>query len=135
MSRPTDNAVAELLGEWYNDDTLTPWIDSAESIVDDVCIDSDDYTYTDGKLELIKRWLSAHCYCILSPQAKFKSAGKVQKSTDSKVDLGLNQTRYGQTAMLMDTNGLLAAYNKRMTETGGIKVTPSVAWLGSYPSD
>lgn len=127
MPRTTPEAVVKICPLEREDDDINPFIEAANSLVTAVCLTSD---YVDSTLELIERWLSAHFYCILRPQAKFKSAGKVQKSTDSKVDLGLDQTRYGQMAKSLDYAGNLAALDNKLKETKGV-FDLTLLWLGT----
>lgn len=93
-----------------NDAAMEPFITVANELVTEVCTgDSGPATaYTDARLELIERWLAAHFYAIRDPRVANESAGGVSASYESRVDLGLNLTRYGQMAMMLDTNGGLA---------------------------
>lgn len=111
---------------------LTPFIDAANELVTEVCAsatneDGSDY-YTSTRLEMIETWLAAHFYCILAPQAKFEGVGPVQESFDSKVDLGLDVTKYGQQAKRLDTFGGLAALDAEMKKGGKIRMR--ARWLG-----
>lgn len=106
---------------------LDAYIETASSIVDDVCVDTDDYTYTSAKLELIERWLSAHCFAGNRRRTLSQSIGQgavAQRFDPLKLDLNLNNTFYGQMAMALDTQGNLAAAN-----AGKGKV--SLHWLGT----
>ena len=112
---------------------LMPFITSANELVTEVCAAPG--VYSSGRLELIERWLAAHFYHILDPQASQETVGAIQATLDTKTDLGLNVTKYGQQAMRLDTGGYLAAMDnamKTVTKTlpgGGKKV--GVTWLGS----
>jgi len=114
-----------------SDDDMAPFIEVANSLVTDVCSDS---SYTDAKLELIERWLSAHFYAIRDPRAVSEHAGPVGATFESRVDLGFNVTRYGQQAMRIDTAGGLAALDKR-SSSGRAQITPSVGWAGTTDWD
>lgn len=130
--RTTVLAVQSII-EHDTDIPLDPFIETASMLVDRVCepaTDSDgsDY-YNSVQLEVIERWLSAHFYAVRDPRAAFEGVGKVQVSNESKVALNLNNTRYGQQAMLLDSAGGLAQLNKEM-ELGGRR-RPSIHWLGT----
>lgn len=130
--RTTPLLVAGII-EVDEDIPLDPFIDAASMVVDRVCAtakddDGSDY-YNSANLEIIERWLAAHYYAIRDPRPVFEGVGKVQVSNESKVALNLNETRYGTTAMTLDTAGGLARLNKEM-ELGGRR-RPSVHWLGT----
>jgi hypothetical protein len=108
---------------------LDPFIFTASELVTEVCAIAG---YTVERLELIERWLSAHFYAIRDPRTTNEKAGSVGASYESKVDLNLALTRYGQQAMLLDTQGGLAALNKSLAGGGG-RIVASVAWLGTVP--
>ena len=115
------------------DDTieLDPFIEVANQLVTELCTDSD---YADDRLTEIERWLSAHFYHIDDQHVADEKAGDVSVSYQYKVDLALNQTKYGQQAMLLDTAGNLAQLNKRILE--GESPTVTIAWMGKdYTSD
>lgn len=105
---------------------LTPFIEVASAIVDDVCTDSG---YSSTKLELIERWLAAHFYAIRDMRTAQEVAGSVSQSFQFKLGLNLANTMYGQQAMLVDTAGNLAALSKRMEK--GKKQSVGVTWLGT----
>lgn len=104
---------------------LDPFIESANMIVTDVCSDS---SYTDAKLELIERYLSAHFYTLRDPRAKIEQAGDVRVEYQSKVDLGFNTSHYGQMAMRLDTEGNLARLDQKALK--GLSKA-SLKWLGT----
>ena len=107
---------------------LVPFIEVANMLVTDICTDYDT-AYTDAKLELIERWLSAHFYAIRDQRKDTERAGPVSERNQYMVGLNLDQTIYGQQAKLLDTNGGLAALNKRMRT--GLVATPSLEWVGT----
>lgn len=129
MPRTTDLAVQGILDQ---DVTipLTPFIEVANNLVTRVCVPAlaADTDYVAADLELIERWLSAHFYCIRDAQRVQESVRGVSESFQQKVDLGLNQTRYGQQAMLIDTEGGLAALQKLLEDGRPRKV--GITWLG-----
>lgn len=129
--RTTDELVKEIYDEAITKD-LTPFISAASSLVDQVEENAEN-TYPDSQLILIETWLSAHFYGIFDPKFKSEKAGSVGSTIESKVDLGLNVTRYGQMAMQLDYQGVLAAINDQIIN-GGVK-TVGVTWLGSTKSE
>ena len=125
MARTTDTLVEGIIA--VDDDiSLTPFIDVANNLVTDVCTDSG---YTDAKLILIETWLAAHFLQIRDQAVDTEKAGKVSQKFQYKVDLILNQTKYGQMAQLIDTAGNLAQLSKRMEQ--GESASVSIGWLGT----
>ena len=130
--RTTATAVGKII-DVDADDDIDPFIESANALVEEILTP---HKKTDGtlyygnvRLELIERWLSAHFYAILRPQADMEKAGPVAQKSQYKVDLVLNQTRWGQKAMLLDTSGLLASLSKA-TEDGKLRKAEAT-WLGT----
>ncbi len=115
---------------------LTPFIDSANELVTEVCAvakkeDGSDF-YTVTRLELIERWLSAHFYKIRDQMVTSEQAGPVQSAYGMKLGLNLAVTTYGQQAMILDTFGGLAQLNKA-AESGRVPVTGF--WMGKLSED
>jgi hypothetical protein len=108
---------------------LDPFIFTASELVTEVCAIAG---YTVERLELIERWLSAHFYAIRDPRTTNEKAGSVGATYESKVDLNLALTRYGQQAMVLDTKGGLAQLNIVMS-VGRRKV--GVTWVGTNTDD
>lgn len=107
--------------------SLSPFIETANSIVTDKCVDTDTYTYTAAKLELIERWLSAHFYTVFDGQTTVEQVASLRQQYAFKIDLYLNNTKYGQVALSLDVNGALAAYQQELLNG---KRACRVTWLG-----
>lgn len=99
---------------------LAPFILAATTMIDDI---ADDSGHSSDRLQLIETWLAAHFYAMRDPRQTSEKAGPVAASYQSKVDLHLRLTHYGQMAMSLDSSGLLAAMSNG---TRG-----SVVWLGT----
>lgn len=126
MPYTSPDQVASVIKVTAGDD-LQPFLDTAAQIVTDVCLTSG---YSDDKLELIERWLSAHMYCAFKERRSAErvsgpGGGVAQTFQPFKVDLYFNNTRYGQTAVELDTKGNLAALQQNLRK-GGKAVTKSV---------
>ncbi len=107
-------------------DSFDPFIEAAGQLVGDVCLNSG---YTDDKLELIERWLSAHFYAIYKRRRSSEKAGDVAQTFDPfQHGLFFNNTLYGQMAAALDTAGNLAILQRNL-EKGG---TATVKWIGSH---
>jgi len=124
MARTTD-ADVESVVEVDASLSLTPFISIANELVTELCTDSG---YTDARLVLVETWLAAHFYLIRDQAVAMEQAGSVQIQYQYKIGLNLAQTKHGQTAMILDTAGNLAALSKRVEdgEPAGISMT----WMG-----
>ena len=96
-------------------------------MVTKLCSDSG---YSDELLKEVELWLSAHFYAIRVPRRASEGVKGVQQKIESKVDLALNVTRYGQMAMTLDTEGNLAVVSKNAAD-GKSKLSAGVSWLGT----
>jgi hypothetical protein len=130
MPRTTAAAVEGIL-EVDPQVDLDPFIETANSLVTEHC------DYDDTRMELIERWLSAHFYQIMNPQAVVdqvgSTGGTVRQQYESKVDLGFNVTRYGQQAMLLDTDGGLATLNSQTVNGRARRI--QIKYLGRPESE
>ena len=125
MARTTDALVQGII-EVDEAIDLTPFIDIANEFVTECCTAGE---HSDLRLKLIETWLAAHCYTVRDMRAEAEKAGPTTEKKQSKVDLGFDTSHYGQMAMRLDTEGGLAALNKKSKE--GEKVTVGVTWLGT----
>jgi len=111
--------------------SLTPFIEVANELVTECCTSG---SHTALRLAQIEKWLAAWAYCIRDMRAFGERAGSVSQNLQSKVDLGFDNSHYGQMAMRLDTEGGLAALNERIKK--GKRATASVTWLGTAdPTD
>jgi hypothetical protein len=127
--RTTSEQVAAIIEVDVTID-LTPFMMVANELVTEVCSDAG---YTDERMELIERWLSAHFYTNRDPRPVSEAAGPVSTTYQSAVDLNLNTSHYGQTAMLLDTAGGLAGLMEELANPRRTRPV-SVHWLGTKPS-
>lgn len=128
--RTTDELVEGII-EVDSTISLTPFIAAANTLVTRCCTDLDE-DYTDDELAQIETWLSAHFYTVREGRAFREKAGSVSEETQSKVDLGLSTSHYGQTAMTLDYFGGLSALNDSIKN--GTSNTVGVTWLGTEKS-
>lgn len=130
MARTTSDAVSAII-EVDSSLDLTPFITTANILVTKHCAElNSDYTATE--LEEIERYLAAHLATLYEPRVTQEGVGsnsKVSAWYQHKIDLGLASSHYGQTAMLLDWYGGLAALNERMKRGG--KRTPAITWMGT----
>lgn len=135
MARTTRKLVEGVLGSNYGPladgslPDLDPFIDTASAIVDRVstCAANKGLKLSGVELELVERWLSAHCYCQMDPLMMSKSSGGASggfQRAGATDDFG--STDYGKTACRLDYSGCLSAIGKRQF-AGGM-------WLGQKHS-
>lgn len=127
--RTTPERVRKIV-EVDDEDDLAPFIETANSIVDAVCVDSDTYTYTAVKLEMIERWLSAHFFMVYVGQVTVEQVASLRQQYAFKIDLYLNNTKYGQIALALDTEGNLVKYQEDLKNGGKRRV--GMTALGRY---
>jgi hypothetical protein len=106
---------------------LEPFITAANQLVTELLTSKG---HSADRLEMIERYLSAHFYTLRDPRPVVETAGPVSQTNQSKVDLYLCTSHYGQTAILLDTSGTLAAVNDEAK--GGGKKTATVYWVGYH---
>lgn len=116
-----EDAVGGII-EWDEDIELTPFIETANYLINKVVTDA---SYSNADKEIIERWLAAHFYAVRDPRAVKEMAGDVSVTYQGKVMLGLDQTPYGQQAMRLDIMGGLAALNQTTnnpTVAGAVRI-------------
>ena len=110
---------------------LTPFIDTASALVDDVaeCATNKGKPLTSGRLELLERWLAAHFYQQsdqgYTQRATLRASGTFQGDTG----MYLESTKYGQTARNLDSSGCLNAI------ANGTRKVAGGFWAGKPPSE
>lgn len=124
MPRVTAAEVKEIVKVKAAHD-LTPFIAAANQLVTDCCTSFD---YSDDKLKRIEQWLSAHFYCIQYSRRLQEMVSGAQQTFQSKVDLYLRLTHYGQMAVLLDTELGLAALQNNAALARGVR--KYLIWLG-----
>ncbi len=130
--RTVATAVEAILGDHYdgeNSPSLTPFIDTANVVVDEVvtCAATRGTAVSSTALELIERWLAAHFYAISDPIAKEKETGDAGAIFQGETEMGFDSTTYGQQAQALDPSGCLSSMSRGRRA--------SVGWLGRPPSE
>lgn len=130
--RTTDEAVEAII-DVDEDIELTPFIAAASSLVDYIAADDAGALLADSQLLIIETWLSAHFYAVRESRLLREEIGEVRVTYQSKVDLNLAVTHYGQMAMTLDTSGVLKNLNNPKSTNKA--VTAGVYWLGTDPEE
>jgi len=132
MARVTATEVKQILDTSLDDAIVDVFIIVGNQLTDSVADNDSEGLLDSARLKEIERWLSAHFTAIRDVRADMEKAGDVSQSFQYKVDLNLNQTQYGQQAILLDITGYLARLQKE-AEDGG-KVRASMYAMGT-PED
>jgi hypothetical protein len=131
MARTTDELVAAII-DVESGKVLTPFISAANNLVTRFCTGSGSVSseYSVDAIQEIETWLAAHMYTVFDPRAETEKAGSVAAKYQSKVDLGLSTSHYGQMAMTLDYQGGLSRLNQGIIK-GEAGRTIGAAWLGT----
>ena len=103
MARISDADVRQVIDTELTE--LTPFIASAESLFSQVLADKG---FDEEHTKWILVWLAAHFISIREPREKSFKIGDASVTFEGTTGMGLRFTRYGQTAIMMDTSGTLA---------------------------
>ena len=114
----TEVDLREICVELDADTSATIFMNSAHTIMFDTYGVST--TFSASRLRLIELYLAAHFATVTYQPTAFAGVGKLQESVQYKLGLGLQNTKYGQQALLLSDGKLL-----------GKKV--SISWLGTIP--
>lgn len=130
MARTTESDVQTLLaGDYDGSTSLAPHVATATAIVDRVatCATAKGATLSSTELELVERWLAAHCYAMIDQPYQSKTTGRASAVFQGRTGMGFAATKYGQTALALDYSGCLANIGRARRAR--------VAWLGLAPSE
>lgn len=104
---------------------ITPFIVTANSIVDWLDTQDTEGLLNSNTLELIERYLAAHFYqANRDRNYQSKSTGRASGTFQGVTGKLLESTDPGQTALLLDVTGKLAELGKGV-------LRPSLLWLGT----
>lgn len=127
--RTNKDKVEDILVDHYDGVTsLTPFIQTASSLVDKVARNDVESAHSSSDLELIERWLAAHFYAHADQLMQSESKGRASGSYQGQTAMIFMSTQYGQTALGLDTTGYLAKLQKQAQEG---RQSASVVWLGT----
>jgi hypothetical protein len=132
--RTNSAAVQALLDAGKNYDgttSLIPFMETASAIVDDValCAIARNKTLDADRLELIERWLAAHCYKLADQGYASNSTADASASYQGQTGMYLEGTKYGQMAVRLDKSGCLQAI------AGNERKAASGFWLGKTAAE
>lgn len=132
----TSDAVKGLLLSDYGRTTdgtlpdLSPFIATASAVVARVsaCATRKAATLSADELSMMEAWLAAHFYKQSDQAVTSESTEGASASYQGQTGMGLEGTKYGQTALSLDFTGCLAAVAK-----GGRRV--GISWLGKTEAE
>lgn len=99
---------------------LQQYIDAAHVTVlrVETCARNKGKPLTPEELELVERWLSAHCYCVMDPLYTSRSTAGRSGSFQRKQGEGFESTDYGMQAVRLDYSGCLSGIGRRAVASG-----------------
>ena len=124
MPRTSTTAVQTLLGANYGPNPdgswpdLTPYVDTAENLVNSLVYQAKSQKrikFNTATLELIERWLAAHCYTKMDPTYTSKSTSG---ASGSFVRGSKEPEPYKDMALSLDYSGCLNALLNRQRAGG-----------------
>lgn len=125
MSYRTSETAVDKLIDVDSTIDIEQFIEVANELVTEVCSDSD---YSDARLEKIERFLAAHLYTVRDPRVSQEAIGSLRSAFQGVTAKFFESSIYGQHALLLDTDGNLAALGKRIEN--GKPGTVGVSWIG-----
>lgn len=104
MARVTSSEVGNLIKTNFDVDAF---IATATLMVDETLVGQG---LSDARLIQIELWLAAHFVAVAEERGALlgSNKGESEEEYGVKVGEGLNMTRFGQQALMLDTTGLLA---------------------------
>lgn len=116
MARTTVERVRRTLGKPGADveleiETAAVWVDSRLA---DVRADGSSCTYSDAELEIIERYMAAHLWAVANPAVRREEVDTEVVEYESKVDVSLNLTRFGQQILMLDRCRRLTSVRLRL---------------------
>jgi hypothetical protein len=134
--RTTVEAVQGILQsdyDWIVEPDLTGYIETASNIIDQCLYGACEkrVPLSDTTLELMERWLAAHCYVQFDQTYTERRTLRAQGRFQGQTGMNLESSKYGQTAIMLDPSGTLKNINDqnrvRMWWTGKPRCA-AVSW-------
>jgi hypothetical protein len=122
-----DRTTAVKVREIIDHDTsisMGPFIRVANNIVNWLSSKDTNGELSTQVLEDIETWLAAHFYAHRDQVYQSKSTGRSSAQFQGKTGMYFESTQYGQTALMMDTTGLLRGLSQQ-------KGKARISWLGT----
>jgi hypothetical protein len=135
--RLTADELAKII-DWDADTwpDLDEFIDPANELVTECCVTrvaTGGLTpYTDHRLLLIEKYLSAHFYHISDQRSASETVTGVGQMFQYKLGLGLDVTTYGQQVKRLDTYGFLASLDSVANDVK-LPRAAGIMYLGTPP--
>lgn len=118
MARVTSDEVKKIIDIDSSITDLSPFITIANLLVTDKLAGSGQ---SEDLLKEIERWLAAHFVAIRDPRAKSESIGGISITYAGNTGEGFRSTLYGQTALSLDTTGILAKLGSKQASIGVVE--------------
>lgn len=118
MARVTEDQVRSILLDDYDKDnapSLLPFITAANIFTDRLYTKAlaKGITLPVKELTAVEQWLSAHCYVMSDQNYTSRNTDSASGSFQGQTAMNFDASKYGQTAVALDSSGLLASINKQ----------------------
>ena len=111
MTRPVSPAqIRDLIETALDDATLQVFANDSHVIVSETIPSS--AGVSEGRLEIIEKYLAAHFTALRDPRLTSEHVGPATSSYEGQSGLYLAHTRYGQQVMVLDPTGSFAAMDQ-----------------------
>ena len=137
MARTNDGLVKGVLGlgsqggdyDDVNNPSLTRFITAANLVTTRVnaCAGTKGIALSTAELAEIETWLAAHMYVMSRQNVASQNTAGAGGTYQGQTGMGIQASKYGQTALMIDYSGCLLAIAERKMA--------SMGWLGKVPSD
>lgn len=125
--RTNPEEVAKLIRDYDESIDLDAFIEIATILTDRVAAKDTGSLLSSAELTAIEKYLSAHFYETADHELSEEETGDASGRYVGEFGKGLDRTRAGQNAMLMDETGYLRRISKGVT-------LARAEWLGKVPS-
>ena len=125
MSRTTEARVKKIIKVDPSIQDLEPFMEAASILVQAQCESLDEDTAA-----TVETWLTAHMITIRDMRIDTEKVDVLSRKYQSKVDLGLACSMYGQTAMNLDSSGGLARWHRNVINGPSVSKNVGVIYLG-----
>jgi len=115
----TEEMVLTIYDKQDENHNVLPFIITAEQFTNriEAYVLSQNKILNIANLTEVQRWLAAHFMTAQEKVTRSEGVGSVSESYDLSTKIGLNNSHYGQTAILLDESGFLRSLDEGKTKT------------------
>jgi hypothetical protein len=106
----TPDEIKAIMPTTLSDNSLVVFIDTGTALANEIFSSA---IYSDERIKQIAMFLIAHLCATASPQMQSETIDGYRYEITGKFSDGLKSTSYGQTAIMLDTKGVLEGLSKK----------------------